>query len=65
MREELEEIRKIRLRNNDLWMLVLDIALKHAPDETKKLLAKIRLHDMMVSQYIGDIISADELHENR
>ncbi len=65
MREELEEIKKIRVRNNDLWMSVLDIALKHAPDETKKLLAKIRLHDMMVSQYMGDIISADELHENR
>ena len=65
MRDELEEIKKIRVRNNDLWMSVLDIALKHAPDETKKLLAKIRLHDMMVSQYIGDIISLDELHEDR
>ena len=64
MRDELEEIKKIRVRNNDLWISVLDIALKHAPDETKKLLAKIRMHDLMVSQYMSDII-LDELHEDR
>lgn len=59
MRDELKEIRKIRVRNNDLWMQILDIALRHAPEETKELLANIRLNDSDVSSMMENIIDED------
>ena len=56
MRSELEEIKKIRENNNTLWLGIVDIALRFAPEETKKLLEEIRLNDIMVSEYVGDIV---------
>lgn len=60
MRDELKEIKKIRVRNNDLWIAVLDIALKHAPEETKEVLTKIRRNDILVAEYVGDILNEDQ-----
>lgn len=56
MREELEEIKKIRVRNNDLWLELVDIALKHAPVDAKRILAQISTNDRLVSDYVGDIV---------
>ena len=41
----IETIKAIRVKNNDLWMEILKIALKSSPKETKKVLAKIGKKD--------------------
>lgn len=65
MRKELKIIKKIRVKNNDLWMEILDIALRHAPEETKELLANIRLNDSDVTSMMGDIIDEDSEQKDR
>ena len=47
--EIIDEIEKVRTRNNVNWMDVLRLAFKNAPDEAKKLMKKIT-HLMMKSQ---------------
>ena len=37
----IDEIEKIRTKNNVNWMDVLRLAFTHAPDESKKLMKKI------------------------
>ena len=59
MRKELENIERIRENNNHLWMGIIDIALRFAPEETKKLLAEIRLNDLMVSESVADIVDEE------
>ena len=59
MRSELKDIRKIRDRNNDLWMEILNIALTHAPEETKSVLGGIRSNDMAISEFMEGIIDED------
>jgi len=51
----LETIKQKRASNNDLWMEVLGIALRVAPDETKKVLRKIRSNDLEISKLTGVI----------
>ena len=46
----LEEIKQVRARNNDLWMQIVDTALRVAPEETKPLLRGIRENDEEVSR---------------
>lgn len=41
----IEQIEDIRVCNNSDWMLLLRIALKHAPDETKAVLRRIADRD--------------------
>jgi len=59
MKEELQEIRQIRVKNNDLWLSILEIALRRAPDETKEVLNEIRLNDLMITEIVGEIIDED------
>lgn len=59
MKAELQEIRQIRVKNNDLWLSILEIALRRAPDETKEVLNEIRLNDMMITEIVGEIIDED------
>lgn len=49
-------IKDIRMRNNDLWMRVLEIALKSAPEETKEILRMIKNNDEAVSHFLGELI---------
>ena len=46
----LEQIKQIRTKNNDLWMEIVDLALRMAPHETKALLRDIRSNDEAVSR---------------
>jgi hypothetical protein len=64
MRERLEEIKYIRSRNNDLWMEILEIALTHAPDETRAVLRHIRIGDMLVSKQVGKLLDEDSQADN-
>lgn len=46
----LEQIKAIRARNNELWMQIVDVAVRVAPEETKVLLDGIRANDEEVSR---------------
>ena len=39
------KIEKIRSQNNKFWMKLLSIALKSAPDESRKVIKKININD--------------------
>ena len=52
-------IEAIRSKNNGLWMNILRIALKHAPAETQKILREVRTNDLMVSEFIAELINED------
>ena len=51
----IDQIRKIRSHNNIEWMRILEIALKHAPEETKKVLREINNNDREISGLLGEL----------
>lgn len=46
----IDEIEKIRTKNNVNWMDVLRLAFIHAPDQAKKLMKKINQEDNRISE---------------
>ena len=46
----IDEIEKVRSRNNVNWMDILRLSFKHAPDESKKIMAKINNEDDEISR---------------
>ena len=46
----IDEIEKVRSKNNVNWMDVLRLAFKHSPDEVKKLMKKINSEDDRISE---------------
>lgn len=50
------EIEHVRTRNNSLWMELLKIALKYAPEEAKKVLKQINENDNAVSRLLKEIV---------
>jgi len=46
----IDEIEKIRTKNNVNWMDVLRLAFTHAPEESKKLMKRINQEDNRVSE---------------
>ena len=46
----IDKIEKIRSKNNINWMDVLRLSVKHAPEETIKLLKKINSKDSQISK---------------
>lgn len=46
----IDEIEKIRTKNNVNWMDVLRLAFTHAPQESKKLMKKINKEDNRISE---------------
>ena len=53
--EIIDEIEKVRTRNNVNWMDVLRVALKHAPDETIELMKNINEKDKKISELFNSI----------
>jgi hypothetical protein len=53
---QIYEIEHIRTRNNSLWMELLRIALRHAPEEAKKVLRKINENDNAVSRLLKELV---------
>lgn len=47
-----DDIQRVRTDNNKLWMDILRLALKSAPDEAKTILAKINANDKQVSALV-------------
>lgn len=51
----IKQIRQVRAWNNIEWMKILEIALRHAPEETKKVLREINNNDRRVSDLLGEL----------
>ena len=45
----INQIEKIRAKNNTSWMQILKISFKHSPDETARVLSKIYLDDKKIN----------------
>ena len=51
----IDEIEKVRSKNNINWMDVLRLSLKHAPNETIKLMKQINKKDKKISNLFNSI----------
>ena len=60
MDDALKEIKKTRARNNDLWMEILDVALRCSPVVTKRILAQINANDQAVSSLLKEIVDDED-----
>ena len=53
--EIIDEIEKIRTRNNVNWMNILRLAIRHAPDESIELLKNVNCEDERISELFNNI----------
>lgn len=53
--EIIDLIFKTRVRNNIPWRRLMEIALEHAPDETKIVLREISANDTVVSTLLSEL----------
>jgi len=56
MESWLERIKNIRARNNELWMEILEIALKSNPKRTKMVLKEITENDERINSKLKGLI---------
>lgn len=49
----IDQIEKIRRKNNKLWVGLLRLAFRHAPKEARKIMKKITKNDREVSRWTG------------
>ena len=52
----IDKIEKTRTKNNVNWMNIIRIALKNAPEETIKTMAKINSQDKKISSFFKKIV---------
>lgn len=57
---EIDEIQKIRVENNKLWMDLLRIAMNKDPENTKRILKEIRKNDLLVSDKFDILANSNE-----
>jgi len=53
--EIIDEIEKIRTRNNVNWMNILRLAIRHAPDEAIELLKNVNCEDERISELFNNL----------
>tara|TARA_B100000579_G_C22298237_1_gene605921 strand:+ start:72 stop:263 length:192 start_codon:yes stop_codon:yes gene_type:complete len=51
----INNVQKIRARNNVNWMNILKLAFKHAPKEASKLMKKINSDDKKISNLLSKL----------
>ena len=51
----IDEVEKVRTKNNVNWMDILRLAMKHAPKDAKKLVKKINEADGQISDLLGKL----------
>ena len=51
----INQIQKIRAKNNVNWMNILRLAFKHAPKEAGKLMKKINTDDKKISKILNKL----------
>ena len=49
------QVKKIRTKNNTCWMELLKLALEYAPEKSKKLLKEINKNDKQITSLIGKL----------
>ena len=50
--EIIDEIEKVRSKNNINWMNILRLAFKYAPDEAREIVSKINSDDQRISDLL-------------
>jgi hypothetical protein len=53
--EIIDRITTVRMTNNQLWMKLVEIALEHAPEQTRGVLRDIRSNDARISDLMKDL----------
>lgn len=48
-------IEEVRSKNNIQWMNIVRIAMKYAPEETKRVLREININDRKVTDLLGEL----------
>ena len=51
----IDEVEKIREKNNTNWMDILRLAFRHAPEEAKVLMGKINNHDSKIASLLKEL----------
>ena len=51
----INNIQKVRNKNNVNWMDILRLAFKHSPNEAKKLVSKINKQDNKISKLLKEL----------
>ncbi len=49
--DPIRKIAQIRIKNNELWMSILNLALEVAPDRARELVRAIRNNDKEISEW--------------
>lgn len=55
----IDQVEEVRRDNNRLWMQLLRIALKAAPEEAKATLTKINENDKLIGELLGKVAADD------
>jgi hypothetical protein len=53
--EIVNQVKKIRTKNNKCWMELLKLALEYAPEKSKKVLKEINKNDRKITNLIGKL----------
>ena len=53
--EIIDEVEKVRTKNNVNWMDILRLAFKHAPEDARKLMGKVNKHDKKISNLLREL----------
>ena len=51
----INQIQKVRTKNNVNWMNILKVAIKFAPIEAKKIIKDININDKKISQLVSKL----------
>ena len=51
----INQIQKVRTKNNVNWMNILKVAIKFAPIEAKKIIKEININDKKISQLVSKL----------
>jgi hypothetical protein len=54
--EIINQIQKVRDRNNSNWMALMRLAFKHAPDASKQIMRKIAKCDRKINELTRELI---------
>ena len=61
----IDEIEKIRKKNNVNWMDILRLAFRNSPDEAKKLMMKVNTEDDRISELLKKLSTDQKKPSNR
>jgi|TARA_B110000438_G_scaffold275655_1_gene296768 hypothetical protein len=51
----IDEVERVRTRNNVNWMDVLRLAFRHAPDEARGLMKRVNAEDERISELLNKL----------